>query len=114
MEDCIFCKIVKGEIPSQKVYEDEYILGFKDITPQAPVHILLIPKKHIANLLEVSPEDQFILGHLPGVVKKLVQDQGIAENGFRLVTNCGEEAGQTVHHLHFHLLAGRSFGWPPG
>lgn len=114
MEDCIFCKIVRGEIPSQKVYEDDDILAFRDITPQAPVHILLIPKKHIANLLDMSSQDYFILGRIQEVVKKIAQEEGIAEKGFRLVNNCGVDGGQTVHHLHFHLLGGRSLSWPPG
>lgn len=114
MEDCIFCKIVKGEIPSQKVYEDEKILAFRDITPQAPVHILIIPKKHLSNILEISSEDQSLLGSIQEAVVRITQQEGIDQKGFRLVNNCGVEGGQTVNHLHFHLLGGRNLGWPPG
>jgi len=114
MEDCIFCKIVKGEIPSQKVYEDDDILAFRDINPQAPVHILLIPKKHLTNILEMSSADHFLLGRIQEVVIKLAQQEGIDQGGFRLVNNCGDQGGQTVHHLHFHLLGGRNLAWPPG
>lgn len=114
MEDCLFCKIVRGEIPSQKVYEDDDILAFRDISPQAPVHILLIPKKHLANILEMSPEDHFLLGRIQQIIARLAQEEGIAEAGFRLINNCGVQGGQTVDHLHFHLLGGRNLGWPPG
>ncbi len=111
--DCLFCKIAAGEIPSRKVYEDEQILVFYDIEPQAPVHFLVIPKKHISSVGEITPENSQIVAHIYEVIAKLSQDLKL-ENGFRVVTNCGEEAGQSVPHLHFHVLAGRSLAWPPG
>lgn len=111
--DCLFCKIAAGEIPSRKVYEDEQIFVFYDIEPQAPVHFLVIPKKHISSVGEITPENSQIVAHIYEVIAKLSQDLKL-ENGFRVVTNCGEEAGQSVPHLHFHVLAGRSLAWPPG
>ncbi len=112
--DCIFCKIVNGEIPSKKVYEDELVYAFEDITPQAPVHVLIIPKEHIASALEVNEENSNIIGHVFKVAGKIAKDLNIAENGFRIVNNCGEHGGQTVHHIHFHMLGGRNLQWPPG
>lgn len=109
MEDCIFCKIIKGEIPSEKVYEDEEILAFKDIQPAAPIHILIIPKKHIANLLEVK-EESYLISHIYQVINKIVKDLKIEEDGFRVIVNCGKDAGQEVMHVHFHLLAGKKLG----
>lgn len=111
--DCLFCKIAAGEIPSRKVYEDEQILAFYDIEPQAPVHFLVIPKRHISSVGDITPENSQIVAHIYEVIAKLSQDLKL-ENGFRVVTNCGEEAGQSVPHLHFHVLAGRSLAWPPG
>ncbi len=111
--DCLFCKIAAGEIPSRKVYEDEQIFVFYDIEPQAPVHFLVIPKRHISSVGEITPENSQIVAHIYEVIAKLSQDLKL-ENGFRVVTNCGEEAGQSVPHLHFHVLAGRSLAWPPG
>ena len=111
--DCLFCKIAAGEIPSRKVYEDEQIFVFYDIEPQAPVHFLVIPKRHISSVVEITPENSQIVAHIYEVIAKLSQDLKL-ENGFRVVTNCGEEAGQSVPHLHFHVLAGRSLAWPPG
>ncbi len=110
MEDCLFCKIVKGEIPSTKVYEDEEILAFKDINPVAPVHILVIPKKHIVSLNEIEPEDQMLIGKIFTVIKKIAKEQGFAENGYRVIANCGEDGGQEVKHLHFHILGGKKLG----
>lgn len=110
MEDCLFCKIIKGEIPSDKVYEDEEILAFKDIAPAAPIHILVIPKKHITSLAYMEKEDEAIVGKIYGVINKIAKDQGFIENGYRVIVNCGKDAGQEVMHLHFHLLAGRKFG----
>lgn len=110
MEDCIFCKIIKGEIPSEKVYEDEEILAFKDIHPAAPIHILVIPKKHIATLMNVTPEDGNIMAKILESIQKIVKQLGIEENGFRLIANCGPDSGQEVMHIHFHLLAGRKMG----
>lgn len=112
--DCIFCKIVKKEIPSKVVYEDEKVIAFHDINPQAPYHILVIPKKHLSTLLDLTEEDKDLIGHIYLVINRLAQDLGFAERGYRVVVNCKEEAGQTVFHLHFHLLAGRTMGWPPG
>ncbi|MGC8937418.1 MAG: histidine triad nucleotide-binding protein [Thermodesulfovibrio sp.] len=110
--NCIFCRIIKKEIPSKIVYEDELVLAFEDIAPQAPVHILVIPKKHYSTLLEI--EDKELIGHIFMVIKKIAKEKGIDERGFRVVMNCNHEAGQTVYHVHFHLLAGRQMRWPPG
>ena len=110
MEDCLFCKIIKGEIPSNKVYEDEEILAFKDINPVAPIHILVIPKKHIDSLVHMEKEDEIIVGKIYGVINKIAEEQGFKENGYRVIVNCGKDAGQEVMHLHFHLLAGAKFG----
>ncbi|MBR1811217.1 MAG: histidine triad nucleotide-binding protein [Clostridia bacterium] len=113
MDNCIFCKIVAGEIPSTKVYEDDTVLAFNDLDPQAPAHILLIPKNHIGSAGEITPENSAVVAHIFEVAAKLAAEKGFAD-GFRVVTNCGASAGQSVHHLHFHLLAGRDFTWPPG
>ena len=113
MSDCIFCKIAAGEIPSRKVYEDETILAFYDLDPQAPEHILLIPKTHIASAAEITPQNSGLVAHIFEVAAEIAAQKGFAD-GFRVVTNCGESAGQSVKHLHFHLLAGRDFTWPPG
>lgn len=110
MEDCIFCKIIKGEIPSEKVYEDGEVLAFKDIQPAAPIHVLIIPKKHITNLMEVSEEDSELMGRIVEAIQKIAKQLGIAEKGFRIISNCGPDSGQEVMHLHFHLLAGRTMG----
>lgn len=110
MEDCIFCKIIKGEIPSEKVYEDDEVLAFKDIQPAAPIHVLIIPKKHITNLMEVSEEDSELMGKIVETIQKIAKQLGIAEKGFRIISNCGPDSGQEVMHLHFHLLAGRTMG----
>lgn len=113
--DCIFCKIAVGEIPTTVVYEDDFVKAFRDLDPQAPEHVLIIPKKHVGSLLELGQEDKDLAAHiLVDVVPKLAKDLGVAENGFRIVCNTGEEGGQTVHHLHVHLLGGRSMQWPPG
>jgi histidine triad (HIT) family protein len=115
MDDCIFCKIARGEIPSNTVYEDEEIVAFRDLEPQAPVHVLVIPRKHIASLDEVSEsdEDKELFGHLISKVGLIADKLGLT-NGYRLVVNTGEDGMQTVKHLHFHLLGGRKMGWPPG
>lgn len=112
--DCIFCKIGKGEIPAKVVYEDESVLAFEDINPQAPVHILIIPRKHIPTLLDIEETDGVLLGHMFGVANRIAKERGIAEKGFRVVLNCNREAGQTVFHIHLHLLGGRQMTWPPG
>lgn len=114
MQDCIFCKIINKEIPAEIMYEDETVLVFKDIRPAAPVHLLLIPKKHIPTFLDAEPEDAQILGEIQLVAAKLARQLGLEESGFRLVSNYGEDAGQLVFHIHYHLLAGRTLQWPPG
>ena len=110
MEDCLFCKIIKGEIPSQKVYEDDEILAFKDIHPAAPVHILVIPKKHIDSIAKMEKEDELLIGKIYTVINKIAEEQGVKEDGFRVIVNCGKNGGQEVMHLHFHLLAGTKLG----
>ena len=112
MSDCIFCKIIAGEIPSAKVYEDEYVYAFKDINPQAPVHVLIVPKVHAANLLEALEKQPESVARVMSAVPQVARAAGIDQ--FRLITNCGEQAGQTVPHLHFHVLSGRDMTWPPG
>ena len=115
MADCIFCKIAHGEIPSTKVYEDDTVLAFRDLDPQAPEHVLVIPKKHLSSVLDFGAEDRELAAHiLTDVVPALARMLGIDAGGFRLVTNTGTDGGQTVGHLHFHLLGGRSLTWPPG
>lgn len=114
MSDCLFCKIVGKEIPVKVVYEDELCMVFPDIQPQAPVHLLAIPKKHLKNLAETMPNDYDILSHLLSVLKKLAAEQQISEKGYRIVLNTNSEGGQSVYHLHFHLLGGRTMNWPPG
>lgn len=115
MTDCIFCKIAHGEIPSTKVYEDDTVLAFRDLDPQAPEHVLVIPKKHLSSVLDFGAEDRELAAHiLTDVVPALARMLGIDAGGFRLVTNTGADGGQTVGHLHFHLLGGRSLTWPPG
>ena len=106
MDNCLFCKIIAGEIPAEKVYEDEEILAFKDIHPKAPVHILVIPKKHIASAKEVTIDDEKILGKMFITISKIAKEMGL-ENGYRIVNNCGKDGGQEVMHLHFHLLGGK-------
>lgn len=107
MEDCIFCKIINKQIPSEIIYEDEEIIAFKDIEPVAPVHVLVVPKKHISSVMELSTEDQDLIGKIYLSIKKLAVELGVEKEGFRVVTNCGENAGQTVKHIHFHLLGGK-------
>lgn len=114
MSDCIFCKIAQKEIGTL-IYEDELVAAFDDVNPQAPVHVLIIPKKHIEKLLDVTrDEDKFLLGHILVIANTIARERGIAEAGYRVVVNCNREAGQSVWHLHFHLLGGRRMSWPPG
>lgn len=113
MDNCLFCKIIKGEIPSSKVYEDETVYAFNDIDPKAPVHILIIPKEHIRSAAEINSDNSSVVAHIFEVAAKLAKDMGLTD-GFRIVTNCGDSAGQSVKHLHYHLLSGRDFTWPPG
>ena len=112
--DCLFCKLIAGEIPANVVYLEDQVFAFRDINPQAPTHILIIPKRHIPGVLSVTREDAEVLEHIFQVAAELAKQEGIADSGFRLVVNSGPDAGQTVHHLHFHLLGGRLLGWPPG
>ena len=115
MSDCIFCKIARHEIGSNIVYEDDEIIAFKDLSPQAPVHVLVIPKTHISGLLELTGNAPQVVGRIVSeIVPRLARELGIADGGFRVVVNTGEDGGQTVGHLHFHLLGGRSMTWPPG
>jgi len=114
VENCIFCKIIKGEIPSKKVYEDDRIFVIEDIGPQAPLHLLVLPKKHFANCLDMTTEDEALVGYAYRKAGEIAAKKGYAESGFRIVQNNGEGAGQSVFHIHFHLLAGRAFTWPPG
>ncbi len=114
MSDCIFCKIAAGEIPADKVYEDDQVVGFRDLNPQAPVHVLLIPRRHIATLNDLAEGDEVLVGHLYRAAARVAADEGLAERGYRTVMNCNAEGGQTVFHIHLHLLGGRQMGWPPG
>ena len=114
MSETIFSKIIRKEIPAKIVHEDELALAFHDIHPKAPIHILVIPKKPIPSLADVTDEDRAVLGHLQWLLAKIAAEQGLAESGYRVVVNIGENGGQTVPHLHYHLLGGRSLGWPPG
>ena len=111
--DCLFCKIINGDIPCSKVYEDDLVLAFNDIDPQAPVHFLVIPKKHIKSVDEIDSTNSAIIAHIFEVISKLAKELNLA-NGYRVVTNCGEDGGQSVGHLHFHILGKRSLKWPPG
>ena len=114
MSECLFCKMARGEIQPKTVYEDDRALAFHDIHPQAPVHVLVIPKVHVSTLNEVSADQADLLGHLVRVATRVARDLGIAERGYRTVMNCNAEAGQTVFHIHLHLLGGRPMHWPPG
>jgi histidine triad (HIT) family protein len=112
--DCLFCKIVEKKIPSKIVYEDENVLAFEDINPQAPVHILVVPKKHISTSLEIANDENELVGLMFQAANRIARQKNIADRGFRLVMNCNREAGQTVFHIHLHLLGGRIMHWPPG
>ena len=114
MKDCLFCKIIAGSIPSKKLYEDDDLLAFFDISPQAPIHFLVIPKKHIANIMEAKPEDTELLGKLLYKGQELLTEQGCAEKGGRFVFNCKSHGMQTVDHIHLHVMGGRRLRWPPG
>lgn len=111
--DCIFCKIAAGEIPSTKVYEDDTVVAFNDLDPQAPVHVLIIPKEHITSAAEINESNSAVVAHIFEVAAKIAAEKGL-KDGFRIVNNCGDSAGQSVKHLHFHLMGGRDFGWPAG
>ena len=113
-EDCLFCKIAAGDIPAEKVYEDDRCMAFKDINPQAPVHILIIPREHIANINEVSEDNKELAGHLLFVAGRIASEQELSDSGYRLVINTNRDAGQEVFHIHVHLLGKRRMSWPPG
>lgn len=113
-ENCLFCKIAAGEIPSTQVYSDEHIVAFRDLSPVAPQHILLIPRKHIQSVAALTTQDSALMGHLLLCAGKIAQEVGVAESGFRCVLNTGKDGGQSVAHLHLHLIAGRQMTWPPG
>ena len=114
MADCIFCKIISGEIPSSKVYDDETVMAFNDVSPEAPVHVLIVPKAHISSANDITEENAQVVSKIFLAAKKIAEDMNIAEDGYRIVNNCGENGGQSVKHLHFHLIGGRSLNWPPG
>jgi histidine triad (HIT) family protein len=112
--DCIFCKIASGEIKADLVYQDDQVAAFRDLKPQAPVHILIVPKQHIPSLAGAGPEHEAVFGRIMAAASRLAEAEGIARSGFRVVMNAGADAGQTVDHVHLHLLGGRGMGWPPG
>jgi len=114
MTDCIFCKIVTGEIPAAVVYDDDQVLAFRDIQPEAPVHIIIIPKRHIATLNDLTSTDAELIGRMHLAARQVALDLGVADSGYRTLINCNRDAGQYVFHVHMHLLAGRNLGWPPG
>ena len=114
MDSCVFCRIAAGDIPAEKVYEDELVVGFRDLNPQAPTHVLLIPRKHIATLNELQADDEMIVGRMFGAAREIAENEGMADAGYRAVLNCNEAGGQAVFHIHVHLLGGRMMHWPPG
>lgn len=111
---CIFCEIVAGRIPARKVHEDDSVVAFHDVNPQAPTHVLVIPRRHVESLVDLEPADDQVVGTLVRTARDIARGLGLAERGFRLVLNCGDDAGYSVYHVHLHLLAGRRLGWPPG
>ena len=114
MEDCIFCKIINGSIPCDMIYEDELVVSFRDINPEAPIHVLIVPKKHISSINDITEVDSTLIGHIFNIGKNIAKELNISDDGYRIVTNCGVHGGQTVQHIHFHLLGGRNLSWPPG
>jgi histidine triad (HIT) family protein len=114
MSDCLFCGIIDGRVKASIVYRDDAVVAFNDIRPRAPVHILIIPRKHIVSVLDIEPNDNALIGQIFQVAARLAREHGVAESGFRVVVNAGPDAGQSVFHLHYHLLGGRQMGWPPG
>lgn len=114
MSDCLFCGIVEGKIKANVVYQNERVVAFRDISPKAPVHILIIPRKHVISVLDVAASDHALIGEIFQVAGRLAREQGIADSGFRVVVNSGPDAGQSVFHLHYHLIGGRQMAWPPG
>jgi len=114
MKDCLFCKIIRGEIPAKVVFENDEVLAFRDIAPQAPTHVLVIPKRHIPTVNDLQADDAALVGRVMLAAAEIAKAEGLAESGYRLIWNCQEGAGQSVFHIHLHLLGGRGFGWPPG
>ncbi|WP_077367976.1 histidine triad nucleotide-binding protein [Anaerosalibacter sp. Marseille-P3206] len=114
MSECIFCKIAHGEIPSDIIYEDDKVVAFNDIEPQSPVHFLVIPKEHIPSIKNIDEDNASLIGHITMVINSIAKEKGLDKDGYRIVNNCGEHGGQTVEHLHFHVLGGRYLSWPPG
>lgn len=114
MSDCLFCKMVSGDIQPDVVYENDHVLAFRDLAPQAPTHVLVIPKKHISTLNDLTPEDVEVMGHMALAAKEVARIDGLSENGYRTVMNCNGHGGQTVFHIHMHVLGGRQMTWPPG
>jgi len=114
MSDCLFCKILDGEIPCDKVYENDHVIAFRDVNPQAPTHVLVIPRKHISTINDLTADDKNIVGEMMLAAQAIAKQEGIEDDGYRLVMNCNEGAGQTVFHIHLHILGGRIMGWPPG
>ena len=114
MSDCLFCKILDGEIPCDRVYENDQVIAFRDVNPQAPTHILVIPRKHISTINDLTADDKDIVGEMMLAAQTIAKQEGIEESGYRLVMNCNEGAGQTVFHIHLHILGGRRMNWPPG
>jgi histidine triad (HIT) family protein len=112
--DCLFCQIVAGGIPASIVFQNDQVVAFKDITPRAPTHVLIIPRRHIASLNELAPDDDALVGEMVRTAAAIAKDQGLSERGYRTVFNCNADAGQTVFHIHLHLLGGRTMAWPPG
>ena len=112
--DCIFCKIINKEIPSEVVFEDDFIYAFKDINPCAPIHVLIIPKMHIISANDINDDNSFVISHIFKMIPQIAKELGVYGLGYRIVNNCGKDGGQTVGHLHFHLLGGRNLNWPPG
>ncbi len=114
MPDCIFCKIISGEIPSDEVYSDDELFAFRDVNPQAPVHVLIVPRKHIELIVDFTEQDAGLMGRMILAANKIAESEGLVENGFRYVLNCNEHGGQAVFHVHLHVLGGRQMTWPPG
>lgn len=114
MSECLFCRIAAGEIPAKIVFDDEKVVAFEDIKPQAPIHIIIIPRKHIPTVLDLGEDDRELVGHMHIIANQIAAEKSLTQDGFRLVTNCRKSAGQEIFHLHIHMLGGRDFGWPPG
>lgn len=114
MSDCLFCKILDGDIPCDKVYDNDHVIAFRDVNPQAPTHILVIPRQHISTVNDLTEDNKNIVGEMMLAAKQVAKQEGMEETGYRLVMNCNEGAGQTVFHIHLHILGGRSLNWPPG